>query len=319
MASSASPQLSIVVPIFNESANLPELHRRLCLAAERTVERYELVFVNDGSRDDSLAQLRRLARVHPATRYLSLSRNFGHQVAVSAGLDAARGAAVVIIDGDLQDPPELIPDLYARHQEGYEVVYAQRRSRTGERWFKRWTAKAFYRLLARITQIEIPLDTGDFRLIDRKVVAALQQMPERHKFLRGQIAWIGFRQTFVAFDRQERKHGETGYSLGKMLQLALDGITAFSNVPLRFVTWAGFTVSAFAFMIILYALYSKFVLHEVVSGWTSMIISVMFIGGVQLVGIGVIGEYISRMNTDLKQRPLYLVQETEADADLPKG
>lgn len=313
MTHTVSPALSIVVPIFNEAQNLPELHQRLCVAAARTVDAYEIVFVNDGSRDASLAQLRRLARLHPATRYLSLSRNFGHQVAVSAGLDAARGAAVVIIDGDLQDPPELIPELYARHLEGYEVVYAQRRSRTGESWFKRWTAKAFYRLLSRITQIHIPLDTGDFRLIDRKVVTALQQMPERHKFLRGQIAWIGFRQTFVAFDRQERKHGETGYSLAKMIQLALDGITAFSNVPLRLVTWVGFGVSAFAFMIILYALYSKYVLNEVVSGWTSMIISVMFIGGVQLVGIGVIGEYISRMNTDIKRRPLYLVQETEAD------
>lgn len=302
--------ISVVIPIYNEELIIPELHRRLAAAVAQVSVAYELIFVNDGSRDKSLVELKKLAAAFPEVKYFSFSRNFGHQIAVSAGLDAAKGDAVCIIDGDLQDPPELIPELYKKYKEGFEVVYAQRRSRGGETFFKKITAKMFYRTLARITSIDIPLDTGDYRLMDRIVVDNLKNMPERHKFLRGQIAWIGFKQTFVHFDRDERKHGETGYTLKKMLQFALDGITAFSNVPLRFVTWAGFIVSFFAFFIILYALFSKFVWHEVVTGWTSMIISIMFIGGVQLIAIGIIGEYLSRINTDVKRRPLYIVAES---------
>ncbi|MGB0861356.1 MAG: glycosyltransferase family 2 protein [Saprospiraceae bacterium] len=308
-----SVELSIVIPIYNESSILLELHRRLRAAAEQITTNYELIFVNDGSKDDSLNGLKELARSSDKTHFISFSRNFGHQIAVSAGLDHAKGNAIVIIDGDLQDPPELIPALYKKYKEGYQVVYAKRKSRQGESFFKKITAKLFYRILSKITSIDIPLDTGDFRLIDKIVVKNLQKMPERQKFLRGQIAWIGFQQTYVEFERDERKHGETGYTIKKMVQFALDGITAFSDVPLRLVTWAGFTVSFFAFLIIIYALISKFVLNEVVTGWTSMIISVMFIGGVQLVAIGIIGEYLSRINNDVKNRPLYIIQETDVE------
>lgn len=310
-----SVELSIVVPIYNEFSILPQLHRRLSAAAQEITTDYELIFVNDGSKDGSLNGLKELAKTDDKTYFISFSRNFGHQIAVSAGLDNAKGNAIVIIDGDLQDPPELIPALYKKYKEGYEVVYAKRKSRQGESFFKKITAKMFYRILAKITSIDIPLDTGDYRLIDRIVVDNLKQMPERHKFLRGQIAWIGFQQTFVEFERDERKHGETGYTLKKMMQFALDGITAFSDVPLRFVTWAGFTVSFIAFLIIIYALLSKFIWNEVVTGWTSMIISVMFIGGVQLVAIGIIGEYLSRINTDVKNRPLYIIQETDVNGE----
>lgn len=302
--------ISVIVPIYNEEPIIPELHRRLALAVEQVSANYELIFVNDGSRDQSLGELKKLAATFPKVRYFSFSRNFGHQIAVSAGLDQAEGEVIVIIDGDLQDPPELIPDLYKKYEEGYQVVYAKRKTREGETFFKKFTAKLFYRTLSRITSIDIPLDTGDYRLMDKIVVDNLKKMPERHKFLRGQIAWIGFKQTFVYFDRDKRQHGKTGYTLKKMLQFALDGITAFSNVPLRFVTWTGFSVSFIAFLIILYALYSKFVLDKVVTGWTSMIISIMFIGGVQLIAIGIIGEYLSRINTDVKQRPLYIIAES---------
>lgn len=308
-----SVELSIVIPIYNEFSILPELHRRLSAAAQEITTDYELIFVNDGSQDDSLVGLKELAKADEKTCFISFSRNFGHQIAVSAGLDNAKGNAIVIIDGDLQDPPELIPALYKKYKEGYEVVYAKRKSRQGESFFKKITAKMFYRILAKITSINIPLDTGDYRLIDKIVADNLKKMPERHKFLRGQIAWIGFQQTFVEFERDERKYGKTGYTLKKMMQFALDGITAFSDVPLRFVTWAGFTVSFIAFLIIIYALISKFIWNEVVTGWTSMIISVMFIGGVQLVAIGIIGEYLSRINTDVKNRPLYIIQETDVE------
>jgi dolichol-phosphate mannosyltransferase len=226
-----------------------------------------------------------------------------------SGIEHATGDAVVIMDGDLQDPPELIPELCKKYREGFKVVYAQRRSREGETLAKKWTAKIFYRLLKKTTNIKIPLDTGDFRLIDRKVVEYLKQMPERHKFLRGQIAWIGFKQTAVFYDREIRLAGKTNFSFSKMFQFALDGITAFSNYPLRMATVMGFAVSAVSFLVILYALYSKFVLDRTITGWTSLIISVLFIGGVQLIAIGIIGEYISRINSDVRKRPLYVIEE----------
>lgn len=304
------PELSIITPIFNEEENLPELHARLSAAATSITKDYELIFVNDGSGDGSLDLLRLYAAQDPGrVRYLSFSRNFGHQAAISAGMERARGAAVVVIDGDLQDPPELIPQLYARYQEGYKVVYAKRKARQGETFFKKFTAKVFYRLLRRITGVAIPMDVGDFRLVSQDVVRILNQMPERSKFLRGQIAWMGFRQTFVEFDRDGRKHGSTKYTLRKMLRLALDGITSFSNFPLQIATFLGFLFSFVAFLVILYALYAKFVLQEVVTGWTSLIISTMFVGGVQLLCIGVIGEYISRIANDVRGRPLFIVEE----------
>ena len=216
----------------------------------------------------------------------------------------------MIIDGDLQDPPELIPEMYKKHQEGFNVVYGKRLERQGESFFKRITAKAFYRILRKLTAIEIPLDTGDFRLIDRKIIECLKQMPEKNKFLRGQIAWLGFKQTAVTFTRNERKYGTSGYPLGKMISFALDGITGFSNKPLTFVTRLGFIISGFSALIILYAIFSHYCLRETITGWTSLIISSMFIGGVQLISIGIIGEYISRINNNILNRPLYVIQKT---------
>ncbi len=304
--------LSIIIPIYNEEANIGELHRRLtALLAPLALPRgYELIFVNDGSRDSSLLQLIQLAENDPAhVRYLSFSRNFGHQIAVTAGLDRAEGAAIVIIDADLQDPPELIPALYAKLSEGYEVVYAKRRSRQGESVAKKLTAKLFYRILRAMTHVEIPVDTGDFRIISRKVVLALRQMPEQNKFLRGQISWIGYRQTFVEYDRAERAGGVTGYTYGKMLRFALDGITAFSDVPLKAATVGGFVVSGGAFLVMLYTLYSRFISHHYEPGWPSLMVSILFLGGVQLIAVGIIGEYLARLGANVRQRPLYIVSE----------
>ncbi|MBL7776036.1 MAG: glycosyltransferase family 2 protein [Saprospiraceae bacterium] len=304
------PDISVIVPIYNEAPIIPELYERLQAAAKRISEQYELIFINDGSKDASLFELLRLAERDERVFYINFSRNFGHQIAVTAGLDASTGKAVVIIDGDLQDPPELIPELYQKHQEGYEVVYARRAERKGESFFKKITAKLFYRVLRQLTAIDIPLDTGDFRLIDQKVVGYLKKMPEQNKFLRGQIAWLGFKQTQVLFSRDKRKHGKSGYPLSKMLKFAMDGITSFSDKPLQLVTQLGFFISIISFFVIVYAIYAHYVLDRTITGWTSLIVSSMFIGGVQLISIGVIGEYISRINRNVLNRPLYIVAES---------
>ena len=271
---------------------------------------YELIFVNDGSKDGSIELIKEFADRYSEVKFIDFSRNFGHQIAVTAGLDKSTGAAVVIIDADLQDPPEVIIDLYNKMQTGYEVVYDRRRSRQGESWLKLWTAKKFYRILSKITSISIPIDTGDFRIIDRKIVEVLKNMPEKSKYLRGQISWIGFNQTFVEYDRQERLEGETGYTYRKMLRFAIDGITAFSDLPLKIVTYFGFLVSFFAFFMTLYALYSRYILEDYEPGWASLMISVLFIGGVQMIAVGIIGEYLSRMNNNSRNRPLYVIKDT---------
>jgi dolichol-phosphate mannosyltransferase len=300
-------EISVIVPIFNEAEILIELYDRLYKAVASITHSFEFIFVNDGSRDASLEGLLQLAASHPHVFYINFSRNFGHQKAVSAGLDHCRGDAVVIIDGDLQDPPELIPELYRKHKENYQVVYAKRTKRKGESAFKKTTAKLFYRILKRLTSVEIPVDTGDFRLIDRKVVLYLRQMPEQNKFIRGQIAWLGFRQTHVAYERDERKHGTTGYTFGKMLSFAIDGITGFSNKPLVLVTKLGFIISLLALVLILYAVIAHYAWDKTITGWTSLIVSVLFMGGVQLFSIGIIGEYIGRINTNSQNRPPYIV------------
>ena len=290
------------------------LYQRLKAVVDAMGVSYEFVFVNDGSRDRTLELAQGLSRRDAHVRYIDLSRNFGHQIAVTAGLDHTIGDAVVIIDADLQDPPELITQLYAKHKTGYEVVYAKRLSRPGENVAKLATAKLFYRMLAAITHISIPVDTGDFRIISRKVVEALKLMPEQNKFLRGQISWIGFRQTYVEYDRAQRAGGETGYTYGKMIRLALDGITAFSDFPLKIASLSGFMVSGIAFLIMLYTLYSRFISHEYQPGWASLMISILFLGGVQLIAIGIIGEYIGRLSTNVRQRPLYLIADTNIPA-----
>lgn len=302
-------KVSVVIPVFNEEQNLPKLHARLSKVLAQVSTDHELLFVNDGSTDRSLEVLRNLADASDNVRYLDLSRNFGHQLAATAGLDHADGDRIVIIDADLQDPPELIPEMLSKMDEGYDVVYARRKERKGEGLLKKGTAKLFYRLLDRITTVPIPLDTGDFRIISKRVQDVLRHMPEREKFLRGQIAWMGFRQTFVDYDRDGRHAGTSGYSWSKMLRFALDGITSFSDFPLKLATISGFVVSFISFLLMLYALYSRFILKVYEPGWTSLMLSILFIGGIQLIAVGIIGEYIGRISNNVKQRPLYLINE----------
>jgi polyisoprenyl-phosphate glycosyltransferase len=305
-------EISVVIPVFNEEQIIGELYSRLTKVLTSITPEYELLFVNDGSKDNTLSILKKYAE-DERVKYVSFSRNFGHQIAVSAGLNYCAGNAVVIIDADLQDPPELIKELYLKMREGYDVVYAKRKSRHGESFMKKYTATLFYRVLAKITSINIPLDTGDFRIISRRIVNALNQMPEQHKFLRGQISWTGFNQTHVEYDRAERRAGETGYTYRKMIRFALDGITSFSNFPLKFATVTGFLFSIVSFFLMLYTLYARFISRNYQPGWASLMITILFIGGVQLIGIGIIGEYISRLSDNVRKRPLYILDESNME------
>ncbi|HXB39574.1 MAG TPA: glycosyltransferase family 2 protein [Bacteroidia bacterium] len=304
-------EFSVIIPIYNEELNIPNLLTRLRPVVEKTSMSYELLFINDGSSDKSLQLIKVLAQADSHVRYIDFSRNFGHQVAVTAGIDHCKGNIIAIIDADLQDPPELIEEMIALIKQGNEVVYAKRRSRKDKNILKKAAYKTFYRLLARISNVEVPLDTGDFRVMTRKVAEVLKNMPEQHKFLRGQIAWLGFKQTFVEYDRDVRAAGEPGYTYKKLFKLAFDGITGFSNVPLRIATIMGFVVSGISLALILYALVGYFFFKsEMPKGWASLMIAISFIGGVQLICIGIIGEYISRLQTDIRNRPLYIVNET---------
>jgi dolichol-phosphate mannosyltransferase len=304
--------ISVIIPCYNEEKNIDLLFERMTKVMAEIGEEYELIFINDGSKDNTQEKLRGLTRENEQVVFINLSRNFGHQVAVSAGIDYAKGDAVVIIDADLQDPPELIAEMYAKMKEGFQVVYAKRKKRKGETFLKKFTARVFYRLLKNITSFPIPVDTGDFRIMDRRVIDALKSMPETNKYLRGQIAWIGFDQTFIEYTRDERHAGETGYSYKKMIKLALDGITGFSNLPIKMATLLGFFVSGLAFLLIIYALYSKYFIEKgYMPGWASLMTATLFIGGIQLICVGILGEYISRINTDVKRRPLYFVKEIE--------
>jgi dolichol-phosphate mannosyltransferase len=301
--------LSVIIPIYNEEMNLVPMNNRIIAALMPLQLHYEIIYVNDGSKDNSLPIIMGLSEENASVKYIDFSRNFGHQIAISAGLEHAVGERIVIMDGDGQDPPELIPALLIKSKEGFEVVYAKRKKRKGESFLKKLTAKLFYRFLANITQIEIPLDTGDFRLIHRKVQKVLLNMPEQHKYLRGQIAWIGFNSTFVEYDREERMGGNTKFTYSKMMRFATDGISGFSNWPLKVATMLGFAVSGIAFMLIIYSLYQKFYGFTEV-GWTSLHISVLFLGGVQLLGIGILGEYLGRVSENVKNRPTYIVKNS---------
>lgn len=307
--------LSVIIPSYNEEKNVGIMHERLTKTLSEITDSYEMIFVNDCSKDQTLLRIKELAERDSHVKYLSFSRNFGHQIAVSAGLDFCTGEAVVIIDGDLQDPPELISKMYERYKEGYKVVYAKRKTREGETWFKKATAKIFYRLLASMTSIDIPVDVGDFRLIDRVIVEHLRNMPEKSKYIRGQIAWIGYKQTFVEYHRDARLYGTTNYPLKKMLRFALDGITAFSDKPLKIASGLGIFSAIVSLLALVYALVSHFCFHTTITGWTSLILSVLFIGGVQLITIGIIGEYIARINNDVRNRPLYILDEKNLDKD----
>lgn len=300
---------SIVVPIFNEAAVLPMLLRRIGTLMEQLDGPAETIFVDDGSSDCGSIVLRSLAREDPRYRYIGLSRNFGHQIAVTAGLDVASGEAIVVMDADLQDPPEIIGEMIAKWKEGFEVVYARRLSRAGESAFKRTSANFFYKLLGRMSSVAIPADVGDFRLIDRKVLDALRRMPEQDRFLRGMIAWLGFRQTEVAFHRLPRPAGETKYPLTKMISLAVNGALSFSDAPLRLAIWFGLCVSACAGLYGLYVI-SLWLMHDhLVDGWSSTIIVISFLCGINMLMTGIMGLYIGRIHAEVKRRPLYIVSE----------
>lgn len=303
--------ISVIVPIFNESQNIILIYGSLTAVLNKLGVDFEIIFVNDGSKDDSFTIIKFIASKDNKVKYINLSKNFGHQIAVTAGLENCIGQYAVIIDADLQDPPEVIIELYNKCiTENCNVVYAKRKKREGESYFKLFTAKLFYKLLASITNTNIPLDTGDFRIIDRKVLDVIKNMPEKNKFLRGQIAWAGFKQDFVEYDRDKRTFGKTGYPLKKMIKFALDGIISFSDFPLKLATFSGFVVSFFSFLLILYSLYSRFITKVYVPGWTSIMISVLFVGGIQLLCVGIIGEYVSRILVNVQNRPLYIVDET---------
>jgi dolichol-phosphate mannosyltransferase len=301
--------VSIVVPCYNEEAVLREFHRRLVSVLEDLEDTFEIVYADDGSRDLTSVVLREIQAGTSQVRVVSLSRNFGHQIAVTAGLEHARGDAVVIIDADLQDPPEVIPEMIARWRDGYDVVYGLRSERAGETRFKLWTAKAFYRLINRVSEIEIPLDVGDFRLLDRKVLDALLSMPERDRFLRGMVSWIGFKQGAVIYDRAPRRAGESKYAFMKMLRFAVDSVISFSFAPLRLAIWLGFLALIASFGGIIYALVIRLYTNDWVRGWASIFTAMLFLGGVQLITLGIVGEYIGRIYAEVKRRPLYVVQE----------
>jgi dolichol-phosphate mannosyltransferase len=302
--------LSIVVPCYNEEAVLPELHRRLVSVLEQVADiGFEIIYADDGSSDDTSEILRKLQSSDPRVRVVSLSRNFGHQIAVTAGLEHASGEAAVIIDADLQDPPEVIPEMIERWCDGYQVVYGLRARRAGETTFKRWTAKAFYRLINRLSEIEIPLDVGDFRLLDRRVVDVLLAMPERDRFLRGMVSWIGFKQVAVIYDRAPRRAGQSKYPVMKMLRFAVDSVISFSFVPLRLAIWVGFGAIAASFAGIVYALVIRLYTTDWVRGWTSIFTAVLFLGGIQLITLGIVGEYVGRIYAEVKLRPLYVVRD----------
>ncbi len=304
---------SIIAPIYNEKDNLPELHRRVKEVMDSTGEPWELILVDDGSTDGSTDGIRELAKQDNQVRPIIFARNFGHQVAVTAGLDYSRGAAVVIIDADLQDPPELILEMAKKWKEGNEVVFAVRAEREGESWFKLWTASLFYRIIYRITDVKIPLDTGDFRLMDRKVVHVMNQMRERHRFLRGMSAWVGFKQVGVEYKRAARMAGETKYPFKKMFRLAINAVTGFSYFPLQVATYFGFVSAGISILAIPVVVYMRASGSQAFIGQATTLIAVLFLGGVQLISLGVLGEYIGRLYDEAKGRPLYIVREAPED------
>jgi len=307
------PTFSVVAPVFNEEALVEEFCRRCVAALEPLGEPFELVLVNDGSRDRSPQLLRALHERDPRIKVLNFSRNFGHQLAITAGADYAQGKAVVVIDSDLQDPPEVIPQLIAKWREGYEVVYAVREEREGETWFKTVTAAFFYRLIAKITSVELPVDAGDFRLMDRKVVDALSRIREHHRFMRGLSVWVGFNSTGMPYKRLARKAGATKYPLRKMLKFALDGITSFSYLPLQLATYMGFITAGLSllFILVIFALRlgGQTAQDAAFYGQASTLAAVLFIGAVQMISLGIIGEYVGRIYDEVKGRPLYIVAE----------
>lgn len=304
------PTISVVAPVYNEAPTLPLFCERVIAALEPLGEPFELVLVNDGSRDDSLNVMIALHDRDPRIKVVNFSRNFGHQLAITAGIDYARGDAVAVIDSDLQDPPEVIPELFAKWREGYGIVFAQRAEREGETWFKKTTAAFFYRLIRKITNVNIPVDTGDFRLMDRKVVDTLKNMREHHRFMRGLSVWVGFKQTGVEYKRAARHAGETKYPLSKMVRFALDGITSFSYLPLQLATYFGFLIAGLSMLALIIVIIMRLTnATPDFYGQAATLMSVLFLGGIQLIFLGIIGEYLGRIYDEVKRRPLYIVSD----------
>ncbi len=304
------PKYSLIIPVYNEEETLPEMYRRVRAVMDQLDGDVELILVNDGSRDRSLAFLRDLHEKDPQVCYLSFARNFGHQIAVTAGLNFVRGDAIIILDADLQDPPELIPALVEQWKQGYQVVYAQRTQRQKESWIKRLPAYIFYRLMQRLADVDIPLDTGDFCLMDRRVVDVLNSMPERNRYIRGLRSWVGLQQTSIHFERDPRFAGEVKYTFGKSLSLAANGLVTFSRVPLRLSTYVGLLAAVVAVVMAILVLYWRlFVPHSPLTGFATIMIAIFFLGAVQLVSIGILGEYVGRIYEEVKGRPLYVLSE----------
>ncbi len=308
-------QLSLVIPIFNEVDILPQMRDRIVDLATECEKKFginpnqfECIWVNDGSSDGSYELMQTICKTHPIFKVIHLSRNHGHQIAISAGIDYAQGQAVVVLDGDLQDPPEFVLTMYATYLHGFDVVYAVREKRDGETWFKKKSAELFYKLLKSLTKTNIPVNTGDFRLMSRRVVDVLKTMREQHRFMRGMVSWVGFKQTGVLYKRDPRFAGVTKYPLSKMIRLALDGITSFSTVPLRFISYLGMGCACLGFLYSLYIFYIRLFTTEAIQGWSSLIIVILFLGGIQLLALGIIGEYLSRIHDETKYRPLYIIE-----------
>ena len=302
---------SVVVAVFNEEEVLPHFYDRLTRVLDTLDGSSEIIFINDGSSDQSPLILHELHRRDPRVKVIHFARNFGHEIAVIAGLDYASGEATIIMDADLQDPPEVIPDLAAKWREDYEVVYAQRAGRAGETGFKKITAAWYYRLMRAVTSIDLPVDTGNFRLMGRRALKAVTSMRERHRFLRGMVCWVGFRQVGVSYERAARAAGETKYPLRKMVKLAKDGIYSFSRVPLELASYLGFVIAIFAFLMLIWVFVDKMLSKSVVPGWASTMSAILFLGAVQLICLGIIGDYLGRIYDEVRGRPLYIVDEVE--------
>jgi glycosyltransferase involved in cell wall biosynthesis len=318
MEDKAKVELSIVVPVYNEEQVFDKLLERLVNSANDIAVNYEIIFVNDGSRDGTLLKVKEASASNPNIHFISFTRNFGHQVAVSAGMEYASGNAIISIDGDLQDPPELMGKMYREYLNGNQVVYAKRMKRKGEPVFKKTATHIFYRLLHNMVSFDIPLDVGDYRLISKDVLAYLLEMDEYDKYLRGQIAWLGFKSSYVMYDRDGRKYGKSNYPFKKLMALAFNGITSFSDAPMKLATKLGFTVCFISFLIALYALYSYYIKQVSPPGWASLIITVTFLGGVQLLFLGVLGEYIGRIIHNVRKRPLYIIDQTSLKKKVKK-
>lgn len=302
-------QYSIIVPLYNEEEVINESYKRIKAVMDETQEPYEVIFINDGSRDQTEYLAKEICEKDSNIKLINFSRNFGHQPAITAGMRESSGQAIIIIDADLQDPPTVMLQMIGKWKEGYDVVYGKRIKRSGESIFKKITAKMYYRLLTRITDVKIPVDVGDFRLIDRSVCNALNDLPERNRYVRGLVSWVGFKQTFVEFEREERFSGETKYPLRKMIKLAIDGITGFSNKPLKLASTLGYVVSGFGFIYLIIILIQRLFTNTTIQGWTSIIALLLILNGVTLIMLGVLGEYIGRIYDEMKARPVYIIKE----------